>query len=198
MHRFRRERNEIPERIVRGRRLGKASVGFHFYGMDEVREFDGILDEENRDVVADQIPVAFLGIKFDGKPAYITRGVDRTRTACDGRYASKQRRLLAYFGEYSGGGVPLQRGGQLEVSMRTRRPRVNDTLGNTLVIEMGDFLAQDEIFQQRRAARIRPERVLIVGDREALVGSERGVLSSSDLVQFAASSRLCVSGRGRA
>jgi hypothetical protein len=52
------------------------------------------------------------------------------------------------------------------------------------------FFAQDEILQQRRTARIRPERVLIVGDREALVGSERGVLSSSDLVQFAASSRL--------
>jgi len=74
--------------------------------------------------------------------------------------------------------------------MRTGRTRVYDTFGNTLVIEMGDFFAQDEILQQRRAARIRPERVLIVGDREALVGSERGVLSSSDLVQFAASSRL--------
>jgi len=40
--------------------LRKAAVGFHFYGMDEVGEFDGILDEEHRDVVADQIPVAFL------------------------------------------------------------------------------------------------------------------------------------------
>src|SRR5450756_2569393 len=89
MHGFRCERNEIPKRVVRGRRLRKAPVGFHLYGMDEVREFDGVLDEENRDVVADQVPVAFLGIKLNGKPAYVTRGVDRTRAACDGRYASE-------------------------------------------------------------------------------------------------------------
>src|SRR5665647_1392806 len=62
---------------------------------------------------------------------------------------------------------------------------------------MGDFFAEDEILQQRRAARIRPERVLIVRDREALVGSERGVLPTSDLVQFATGSRLCVKARGR-
>jgi hypothetical protein len=67
---------------------------------------------------------------------------------------------------------------------------VNDTLGNTLVIEMGDFFAEDEILQQRRAAWVRPEGILIVGDREALVGSERGALPTSDLVQFATGSRL--------
>src|SRR5664279_724765 len=117
MHRFRRERNEIPERVVPGRRLRKAAVGFHLHGMDEVGEFDGILDEEHRDVVADQVPVAFLGVKLDGKSAYVTRGVYRTRTARDGRYTSKHRCLLAYLGEYPGGGIPFQRGGQLEESM---------------------------------------------------------------------------------
>jgi hypothetical protein len=30
--------------------------------------------------------------------------------------------------------------------MHARRPRVNDTLGNTLMVEMGDFFAKDEIF----------------------------------------------------
>ena len=61
------------------------SVGFHFYGMDEIGEFDGILDAEDRDVVADQVPVAFLGVELDGKPANITRSVDRTGATCDGR-----------------------------------------------------------------------------------------------------------------
>src|SRR5450756_693261 len=190
MHGFRRERNEIPERVVRGRRLWKAAVGFHLYGMDEVGEFDGILDEENWDVVTDQVPVAFLGVKLDGKPAYVTRGIDRTRAACDGRYASKYGRLLTYLGEYPGGGVLLQRGGQLEASMHARRSRVNDTLGNTLVIEMRDFFAKDEILQKRRAVRIGPERVLIIEKRDALVRGERGMLSTSDLVQLATGSHL--------
>src|SRR5665647_2719185 len=114
MHGFRRERNEIPEGVVRGRRLRKAAVGFHFYGMDEVGEFDGILDEENRDVVADQVPVAFLRVKLDSKSAYVTSGVHGTRAARDGRYASKHGCLLTYLGEDPGGGVLFQRGGQLE------------------------------------------------------------------------------------
>src|ERR1035437_1354623 len=198
MHGFRRERNEIPERVVRGRRLRKAAVGFHLYGMDEVGKFDGILDEENRDVVADQVPVAFLGVKLDGKPAYVTRGIDRTRAACDGRYAGKNGGLLAYLGEYPGGGVLLQRDGQLEESMRARRTRVYDTLGNTFVIEIVYFFAEDEILQQCRAARIGPERVLIIGKCEALVRGERGMLSTSDLVQLAAGSQVCGSVRGRA
>src|ERR1039457_295027 len=134
MHGFRRERNEIPERVVAGRRLRKAAVGFHLDGMDEVGEFDGVLDEENRDVVADQVPIALLRVKLDGKSAYVTRGIDRTRAACDSRYTSKHGCLLTYLGQYPGRGVLFQRGGQLEESMRACRSRVNDSLGNTLGI----------------------------------------------------------------
>ena len=198
MHGFRRERNEIPEGVVGACRLRKAAVGLHFHGMDEVGEFDGILDEENRNVVADQVPVAFLGVKLDGKTAYVTRGIDRTGTACDGRYTGKHRCLLTHLGEYLGGGVLLQRGGQLEKSMHARPPRMNDPLRNSLVIEMGDFFAKDEILQKRRTARIGPERVLIIGKRDALVRGERRVLSTSDLVQFAAGSPLCVFPESRA
>ena len=57
-----------------GGRLGKATVGFHFHGMDEVGKFDGILNEEDRDVVPNQIPVAFLGVKLDANPR-TSRGV---------------------------------------------------------------------------------------------------------------------------
>ncbi len=41
--------------------------------------------------------------------------------------------------------------------MHARRPRVNDTLGDTLVIEMRDFIAKDEILQKCRAVPIGPE-----------------------------------------
>src|SRR5450759_79840 len=120
MHSFRRERNEIPECIVRGCRLRKAAVGLHFYGMDQVWEFDGILDEEDRDVVADQVPVAFLCVDLDRKSAYVTRGINRARAACHSRYPCKHGGSLTDFGEYPGGGVLFQRGGQLEESMCAR------------------------------------------------------------------------------
>jgi hypothetical protein len=70
--------------------------------------------------------------------------------------------------------------------VHARRPRVNDTLGNTLVIEMRDFFAKDEILQKGGTPRIGPERVLIIGKRDTLIRGERGVLSPSDLVELAA------------
>ena len=75
---------------------------------------------------------------------------------------------------------------------------MDDTLGNALVIEMSDFFAKDKILQKRRAARIGPEGVLIIGERDALVRGERGVLSTSDLVQLAAGRQLGVSVGNRA
>jgi hypothetical protein len=49
---------------------------------------------------------------------------------------------------------------------------MHDALGDALVVEVGDLLAQDEVFQQRRAAQAGLQRVLVVGDRHALVGGE--------------------------
>jgi len=43
--------------------------------MDQVWELHGILDEEDRDVVSNQIPVALLGIELDGKPSNIANGI---------------------------------------------------------------------------------------------------------------------------
>jgi len=79
--------------------------------------------------------------------------------------------------------------------MHARCARVNDTLGNPLMIEMGDLLTEDEILQQRGAARAGPERVLIIGKCEALVGGERRVPAPRDLMQLAARCLVCVFGR---
>jgi hypothetical protein len=54
------------------------------------------------------------------------------------------------------------------------------------MVEVRDLLAQDEILKKRRAPRVGPERVLIVGKRYALIRRKRGVLAAGDLVQFAA------------
>ncbi len=63
------EGDEVPEGVVRGGRLGEAAIGLLLGGVDEVGEFDGVLDEEDGDVVADQVPVAVLGVELDGEAA---------------------------------------------------------------------------------------------------------------------------------
>ncbi len=46
---------------------------------------------------------------------------------------------------------------------------MHDALGNTLVIEVRYLFAQDEVFEQCRAAHARLQRILIVRDRYTLV-----------------------------
>jgi len=48
-----------------------------------------------------------------------------------------------------------------------------DALGNPLVIEVGDLLAEDEIRQYRRATQAGLEGGLVVRERHALVGRQR-------------------------
>ena len=42
---------------------------------------------------------------------------------------------------------------------------MDDALGNALMVEVGDLLAEDEVLQQARAARAALQRVLVVRDR---------------------------------
>nr|VUD29545.1 Uncharacterised protein [Raoultella sp. NCTC 9187] len=49
------------------------------------------------------------------------------------------------------------------------------------MVKVGNFFAQDKIFQQRRAAVSRAQGVLIVGDADALVGGEREIFPAFTL-----------------
>ncbi len=57
---------------------------FWFHGVDQIRKFHRVLDEEHRDIVADQIPVALVTVEFHCEPAGITRGIGRAALARDG------------------------------------------------------------------------------------------------------------------
>ncbi len=62
---------------------------------------------------------------------------------------------------------------------------MDHALGDALMVEVHDLLAQDKILQQHRSARARLQRVLVVADRHTLVRGQllggRGGL----LLQFA-------------
>ena len=64
--------------------------------------------------------------------------------------------------------------------------RMNDAFGNALMVEVSDFFAQDQVFQQRGPARVGLQRILVVADDQALIGGERDVVATGLLVQFAA------------
>lgn len=58
-------------------------------GRTEISELDSILDEENRDVVSDQVPVTLVGVEFGCEPTNITHRVSASLAALHGGKADE-------------------------------------------------------------------------------------------------------------
>ena len=89
------QRDEVPEGVVRRCRLRHREVRLGLGRVDQVGELHRVLDEEDRDVVADQVPVALVGVELHREAAHVARGVGRAALAEHGREAHEHRRLLA-------------------------------------------------------------------------------------------------------
>ena len=186
--RLRHQRDEVPEVVVRRLRLREAAVGRLLHGVDDVGELDGVLDEEDRDVVADEVPVALLRVELDGEAADVASEVERALVPGHGREPDEHRRVLAGPLEQVGPGHVGQRLVGLEEAVRAEAAGVHDALGDPLVVEVEDLLPEVEVLEQRRAALAGAQRVLVVGDRHALLRREAG--TRGDLMGLAARPRL--------
>lgn len=85
--------DEVPEIVVSGLCLGNFIVGLRLASMNDVYSFVNftvflisycrpltwkfyrVLNEKNRDVVANNIPVALLSVKLDGESTDISHGI---------------------------------------------------------------------------------------------------------------------------
>ena len=69
------ETDEVPEIIVRGLSLRDLIVRLRLHGVNDVWELDSILNEEYRNIVANEVPVALLSVELDGKPANVANSI---------------------------------------------------------------------------------------------------------------------------
>src|SRR3982074_938526 len=139
--------------------------------MHEVRELDGVADEENRQVDANYVPVALLRVELDCKTAWVTRLFRRSAIAHHGREAN----------EHGGRGDRLEHlcGGQrAEVSCRhelakgTGTARVYDTLRDPFAIKTLQLFNQMRILQKDWTFRAGSLRILIVADGRSVVSRQ--------------------------
>ena len=69
---------KVPKVVVGGLCLRNFVVRFGLAGVDHIGELESILDEENWNVIADNVPVTFVGVELDGKATNVS---DSIRTA---------------------------------------------------------------------------------------------------------------------
>ena len=166
---FRAQRGEVPEIVMRRLRLGETTVGLLLRGMDQVGELDRVLDEEDGDVVADEIPVAFLGVELHREAAHVAGQVGGALVARHGGEAHEDRHLLARPLEQVRRGDVGQGFRRLEIAMDAEAACMHHPLRDALMVEVEDLLTEVEILQQRGSARPDLQRVLVVGNRNALL-----------------------------
>ncbi len=137
--------------------------------MDEVRELDRILNEEDGNVVADDVPVAALRIQLHGKPADVAREVERALAADDRRETHERRRHLAATLEQVRARDVGKRIVSFEKPVRAEAARVHDAFGYSFVIEMKKLFAKVKVFEQGGAVGPEPQRVLVVRHGRAML-----------------------------
>ena len=107
--------------------------------MDKIRKFQGIPDKKYRRIISHQIPIAFVGIEFQCKSAYITLCIGCSPLPCNRRKAGEQIGLFPYFRKNSRFGVTgnIVRDGESTES--TTSFGMHDTFRYSFTVEMGQF-----------------------------------------------------------
>jgi hypothetical protein len=106
-----------------------------FARMDYIRKFHRVLDEEDWNIVADNVPVTLLCVKFEGEASHVSHCVGATSTTQDCRESHEHGGLSGGISEDAGIG---DIGGTLMKSKGTKgasTPRMDDSFRNAFVIE---------------------------------------------------------------
>jgi hypothetical protein len=114
--------------------------------MNDIGKLHGVLDEEDGNVVANDIPVTLFSVELDCETSDITDGVGGTTAAQDSRESQEDGSLAGCVGEYASGcdiGSRLEEG---ELSKSTRATSVNNTLRDAFVIKSVDLQLSDFCF----------------------------------------------------
>ena len=147
---------EVPEVVVCTLRLRHLVVGLRLACVDDIRELQSVLDEEHRNVVANNVPVAFIGVELERKPTYIADSVGTTTATKDCREALEQRCAARGVCQDASRGVCFQALMHLERAKCASTPCVDNALRDTFVIEAVDLLAGSVVLEKQWA------RVVIV------------------------------------
>jgi hypothetical protein len=170
MGRFRDEGKEVPESIG----VLAVGLGVSLLGVNEIREFGRVSDEENGGVVTNQIPVTFFSVELDGETSGISFGISRTLFTTNSGESSEDRSSLSNsvqkFGLAELGDVVSD----FEVTVSTGTLGVDDSFGDSFSVETGELVDQIEILEEDWAVFSSGEGVLVVVNGSTVRGGHDG------------------------
>ena len=119
--------------------------GMPLLGMDQVGELGRIPDEEDGRVVLDEVPVALFGAELDGEPARVAGVVVGTAFAADGGEADGDGTFFAFRGEDVCEAEVVEGVGGSVVAVGAAAFGVDDSLGDSFAVKVGEEIDQVEV-----------------------------------------------------
>lgn len=194
MHGARLAREEVPGGVVRRGSLRDLIVSARLDGVNQIREKDGVLDEEDGDIVSHQVEVSFVGIEAGREAVDIASEIGTAAAASDGGEAQEDGGLFALFAEERScrdvGVVPVRRKDtvgagsagvdgafwDLNPTSVWECPSITIKRQATypLMVESLDLLAEDKILQQGRTP-ITDLKAVLVGNGSPGVGGHEAI-----------------------
>lgn len=133
--------------------------------VDEVRELDGVLNEENGRVVSNHIVVAFFGVMFDGETTGVAIAVIGATFTGDGGEAEEDGSSLAD-GVHEGGLAEWSHiFGDLTVAVSTGTLSMDNSLWDSLTGKVSKFIEEVEVLSEDGTTGSGCHGVLVVVDR---------------------------------
>lgn len=116
--------------------LRNFNIWFRLRGVDQVCELNGVLNEEDWNVVAHDIPIALLSVEFDGETSHVSHCIGAASRPEDGRKSKEDRCGSRSVGQNPSTGHVFGAFVELEDSECTGTASMSYLFGNTLVVEM--------------------------------------------------------------
>ena len=127
----------------------EVGLGVALLGVNEDGELGGITEEEDRGVIEDPVPIALFSVELDSEATGITCAVRRALLTTDGGEASEQLGLLANALEHVDDGDVADVIGDLELTKGASTLGVDNTLRDSLSVEVCEEVDQVEVLKQK-------------------------------------------------
>lgn len=149
---------EVPGGII----VGSTSLGVVLLGMDEVRELDGVSDEENGGVVTNEVVDTLLSVMLDRESSGVSDNIRSASLTSNSGESGKDRSLLANLVEIISSGVLGNILRHLEISMSAGTLGMHDSLRDSLRVKLGELVDKMSVLEESGASDSGGLRVLVL------------------------------------
>lgn len=142
--------------------ISQVSCWVSLLRMKEIWELNWVVNEKDWSIVSNHVIISLLGVEFDSEASWVSNGISSTSLSSDGGESKEEWGLLTDLVEEGGLGELGYILGDLEDSMGARSLGVDNSLWNSLSVEVSELINEGEVLKENWTFWSSSHRVLVV------------------------------------